>query len=143
MHCIILDSRYGLPTVGVHAKPFASVVRSVAYAKGMLHQRFAFVPMPVMGKTASQLRAYIDGIDPVTGKPVMEEIVEALTKPLSDQEKQKIEIDRSTPKLMNPDTENHLQRLFLENGSDRPLADRRPHRRKGSDDAVGHPSQSG
>ena len=74
------------------------------------------MPMPVMGKTASELRAYIDGIDPVTGQPVMEEIVEALTKPLSNEEKQKIAIDRSTPRLMDAETENHLQRLFLENG---------------------------
>ena len=116
MHCITLESQYGVPTVGVHAKPFASVVRSVAYTKGMPHQRFAFVPMPVMGKTYSELKAYIDGIDPVTGKPLMEEIVEALTKPLSDQEKQKIKIDRSTPRLIDPDNENNLQRLFLDNG---------------------------
>ena len=32
--------------------------------------------MPVMGKTSGELKAYIDGIDPVTGKPLMEEIVE-------------------------------------------------------------------
>ena len=111
-----LESQYGVPTVGVHAKPFASVVRSVAYTRGMPHQRFAFVPMPVMGKTASELKAYIDGIDPVTGKPLMEEIVEALTKPLSDQEKQKVKIDRSTPRLIDPDNEDNLQRLFLDNG---------------------------
>jgi hypothetical protein len=73
VHCITLENQYGVPTVGVHAKPFASVVRSVAYTKGMPHQRFAFVPMPVMGKTSSELKAYIDGIDPVTGKPLMEE----------------------------------------------------------------------
>jgi hypothetical protein len=116
VHCITLENQYGVPTVGVHAKPFASVVRSVAYTKGMPHQRFAFVPMPVMGKTSSELKAYIDGIDPVTGKPLMEEIVEALTKPLSDQEKQKIRIDRSTPRLIDPDNESNLRRLFLDNG---------------------------
>jgi hypothetical protein len=110
------ENQYGVPTVGVHAKPFASVVRSVAYTKGMPHQRFAFVPMPVMGKTSSELKAYIDGIDPVTGKPLMEEIVEAPTRPLSDQEKQKIRIDRSTPRLIDPDNESNLQRLFLDNG---------------------------
>jgi hypothetical protein len=46
----------------------------------------------------------------------MEEVVEALTKPLSDQEKQKITIDRSTPRVIDPDTENNLQHLFLDQG---------------------------
>lgn len=116
MHCMTLESEYGVPTVGVHAKPFASVVKSVAYTKGMPHQRFAFVPMPVMGKSASELRAYVDGIDPVTGRPVMDEIVEALTLPLDEEAKQKTTIDRSTPRLIDPDTEERLQRAFFDNG---------------------------
>jgi hypothetical protein len=91
-------------------------VKSVAYTKGMPHQRFAFVPMPVMGKSPAELRAYVDGADPVTGKPVMEEIVEALTTPLRDEEKQKITVDRSTPRLVDPDSEQRLQQLFLDNG---------------------------
>ena len=31
----------------------------------------AFVPQPVMGKTADQLKAYVYGKDPVTGRPVI------------------------------------------------------------------------
>lgn len=111
-----LENEYGVPTVGIHAKPFASVVKSVAYTKGMPHQRFAFVPMPVMGKSDSELRAYVDGNDPVTGKPLMEEIVTALTEPLSEKETHKTTIDRSTRRLVDPDSEDRLQALFLENG---------------------------
>lgn len=111
-----LESGYGVPTVGIHAKPFASVVRSVAFTKGMPRQRFAFVPMPVMGKSPAELKAYVDGLDPVTGRPVMEEVVEALTRPLSDEEKQRTAIDRSTPRLVEPASEETLQRLYLENG---------------------------
>lgn len=111
-----LENEYGVPTVGIHAKPFASVVKSVAYTKGMPHQRFAFVPMPVMGKSDSELRAYVDGNDPVTGKPLMEEIVTALTEPLSEKETRKTTIDRSTRRLVDPDSEDRLQALFLENG---------------------------
>ena len=40
-----------------------------------------FVPQPVMGKIARELRAYVDGNDPLTGKPVMQEVVEGLTRP--------------------------------------------------------------
>src|SRR5258706_14919633 len=79
-------------------------------------ERFAFVPMPVMGKSAAELRAYVDGNDPVTGRPVMEEVVEALTKPLGDAEKQITTIDRSTPRLVDTDSEDNLQRIFLDNG---------------------------
>jgi PII-like signaling protein len=36
-----------------------------------------------MGKSAAELRAYVHGNDPITGRPVMQEIVEALTTQLS------------------------------------------------------------
>jgi hypothetical protein len=114
VHCITLESQYGIPTAGVHAKPFAPVVKSVAFTKGMPHERFVFVPMPVMGKTAPELRAYIDGANPVTGRPVMEEVVEALTKPLSEAENKRITIDRSTPRVVEPGREEDLHRLFLD-----------------------------
>jgi hypothetical protein len=42
-----------------------------------------YVPQPVMGKTAEELRAYVNGADPITGRPVMLEIVESLTTALS------------------------------------------------------------
>ncbi len=35
-----------------------------------------------MGKSAAELRAYVDGKDPITGKPVMQEVIEGLTKGL-------------------------------------------------------------
>jgi hypothetical protein len=116
VHCITLESRYGVPTAAVHAKPFASVVKSVAFTKGMPQQRFVFVPMPVMGKSASELRAYVDGTDPVTGKLVMQEVIEALTKPLTEAENEKVTIDRSTPRVVESGTEKNLHRLFLDRG---------------------------
>jgi hypothetical protein len=39
--------------------------------------------MPVMGKTSEELRGYVNGKDPVTGKPVMQEVVFALTSGLN------------------------------------------------------------
>ena len=46
--------------------------------------RDAFVPQPVMGKTAEQLRAYVDGKNPISGRPVMQEVIEGLTRPLDE-----------------------------------------------------------
>jgi len=110
-----MESQYGVPTASIQTEAFEEVVKAVAYAKGMPHQRFVFVPMPVMGKSPPELRAYIEGDDPITGRPVMEEVIEALTKPLSEEEKKKVSFERSTPRFVEPDTEDNLHRLFLEN----------------------------
>jgi hypothetical protein len=110
-----MESQYGVPTASVQTESFEELVRAVAYAQGMPRQRFVFVPMPVMGKSPSELRAYVDGDDPITGRPVMEEVIEALTKPLSEEDKRKVSFERSTPRYVEPDTEENLHRLFLEN----------------------------
>jgi hypothetical protein len=68
-----------------------------------------------MGKSNRELRAYVDGPDPLTGRPVMEEVIEALTRPLSEAEMQPTGFDRSTPRFVEPDTEENLHQLFREN----------------------------
>src|SRR5215510_2019843 len=108
-----IEASYGVPTVAVHTDKFDRVVRSVAEVNGMAGLRQVFVPQPVMGKTARELRAYIDGQDPITGRPVMQEVVEGLTRPLDGGEAATGEFDRSAPRLVGPDTEENLQRLFL------------------------------
>src|SRR5918999_4840173 len=110
-----IDHAYGVPTVAVHTHTFERVVRSVVEVSGMPHMRQVFVPMPVMGKTPQQLRAYIDGNDPITGRPVMQEVIEGLTKPFGAEELKEVAFERSTPRLVEPDTEENLHRLFHEN----------------------------
>src|SRR3954451_21183652 len=110
-----IESQYQVPTVALHTNVFERVVRAVARFNGMPGMRTAFVPQPVMGKTAAELRAYIDGIDPVTRRPVVQEIVEGLTRPFREDEIQKAAYDRSTPRLVEPATEDDLRQLFLEN----------------------------
>ncbi len=78
-HAITLETKYGVPTVGLHTDKFDRVVQSVTKMAGMPEARRAFVPQPVMGKTAQDLRAYVEGLDPITGRPVMQEIIEGLT----------------------------------------------------------------
>ena len=115
MHCVTLEAQYGVPTVSVHTDIFDRLVHAFSYAKGMPRQRFAFVPQPVMGRSDEQLRAYVEGLDPVTERPVMQEIVEGLTRPLNAEDTQQLSFDRSTPRLLEPDTEDNLHRLFLDN----------------------------
>jgi len=110
-----LETRYGVPTVAVHTDMFDRVVRSVAQVNGMPGLRQVFVPQPIMGKTPAQLRAYVDGRDPITGRAVMQEVVDGLTRPFTDDELGPLDFDRSTPRLVEPDTEDNLHRLFLHN----------------------------
>src|SRR6266567_2285671 len=110
-----IEAAYGVPVVAIHTDKFDQVVRSVSAVNGMPGLRQVFVPQPIMGKTAAQLRAYIDGVDPITGRPVMQEVVEGLTRPIPETDSGPVEFDRSTPRLVEPGTEDDLQRLFLDN----------------------------
>jgi hypothetical protein len=77
--------------------------------------RFSFPPYPVVGMPMTVLREYIEGKDPVTGRPLMQEVVDALTQPVAEsKEAQQIRASRS--RLLEPDTEDNLRRLFLEKG---------------------------
>jgi hypothetical protein len=110
-----LETGYGVPTVAVHTDKFDRVVRSVAEVSGMPGLRQVFVPQPIMGKTPAQLRAYVDGRDPLSGRPVMQEVLEGLTRPFADAELGPSAFDRSTPRLVEPDSEDNVHRLFLDN----------------------------
>lgn len=78
--------------------------------------RFAFVRHPVAIKTAPQCREIIAGKDPITGKPVLEEIFAGLTSPLTAEETKTGFVERPRERMIEPDTADNLQRLFLENG---------------------------
>src|SRR3989475_7374513 len=107
-----IEAKYGVPTVAMHTDKFDRVVRSVADVNGMPDLAQVFVPQPIMGKSAAQLRAYVDGKNPISGRPVMQEVIEGLTHPRSREAG--AVYDRSTPRLVEPDTEDNLHRLFLE-----------------------------
>ena len=110
-----IEAKYGVPTVAMHTDKFDRVVRSVAAVNGMPGLRQAFVPQPIMGKSPAELRAYVDGNDPITGRLVMQEVVEGLTRPFAAGELKDGVFDRSTPRLCEPDTEENLHRVFLDN----------------------------
>jgi hypothetical protein len=124
----------------------------------MLEARYAFVPQPIMGKTPEQLMDYITGNDPVTGLPVMKEIIDGLTAPIEgplDASLPKgIGFQRlETPRLLEADTEDNLHALFLENNwtdklpivlpTEERVAEMLKHTSHAPDEVVGHMRPTG
>jgi hypothetical protein len=107
-----LETEHGVPTVAVHTDAFARLVDSVLRANGMPNARRAFVPTPVMEKTAAELRGYIEGDDPVRGRPFMNEVLTSLTTRVDGDSG--AEFDRSLPRLVDAGSEDEMRRLFEE-----------------------------
>ena len=82
-HAVTLETRYGVPTVALHTDKFDKVVQSVTRMAGLPEAPRAFVPQPVMGKSTQELKAYVYGNDPLTGRPVMQEVIAGLTTALN------------------------------------------------------------
>ena len=55
----------GVPSVAVHTHVFARLAKAAALANGMPRARHAFVPQPVVDRSPSELRAYIEGKDEI------------------------------------------------------------------------------
>jgi hypothetical protein len=105
----------GVPSIAVHTHTFARLAKATALANGMPRTRQAFVPQPLVGKSAAELRQYVEGADPVSKRPFVQEVIEALTKPLDEDDLKGATFDRSTPRLLPPDTEDNLRLLFDDN----------------------------
>jgi hypothetical protein len=105
----------GVPAVPVSTHVFARLAKATALAAGMPTARNVYVPQPIVGRSPDQLRAYIEGEDPILKQPFVKGVIEALTKPLSEEDLEGATFERSTPRLLPPDTEENLHALFLEN----------------------------
>jgi len=105
----------GVPSVAIHTQAFHRVAKSTSRLRGFPTLRNAFVPQPVVDRTPEQLRAYIEGIDPVSKRPFMQEVVEGLLQPLEGTDLTGETFERETPRLLPPDTEANLRVLFEEN----------------------------
>jgi hypothetical protein len=104
-----------VPSVAVHTHVFQRLCKATALSMGMPRLRQAYVPQPVVDRSAVDLRAYIDGQDPVSRRPFMQEVLDGLLSPLDEADLQGVTFERTTPRLVEPDTEDDLHRLFQEN----------------------------
>lgn len=94
---------------------FAEQEAEVAYNTGMPGIRIQYFRGPVWAKTKEQLKTQIvEGNNPITGRPVMQELVEKLTIPLTAEEKKTGELKRDSGPATYTGTPAELQKLFLE-----------------------------
>ena len=111
-----MEGEYGVPTAPIVTARFAEYVIRDGHSHGM-NLRWTFPPYPVGWVSRETLRQYVQGNDPVTGVKLTTEIVDALTKPLTEAEKNpEIPKKPKRPRLLEPDTEANLHQLFLRNG---------------------------
>jgi hypothetical protein len=77
--------------------------------------RFVGFPFPVAGQPREVLHRYVfESNDVVSGKPMMQAIIDAFTKPLTPEEQISGPAPEAAaePRLLPPDTEDNLQQLF-------------------------------
>ncbi|MEJ2246876.1 MAG: hypothetical protein P8Y80_12480 [Acidobacteriota bacterium] len=110
-----VETQYGIPTVSLANENVVSfgIGTHFKYSTGM-PLRFVGMPYPFTGLSDAMLKSYFDGRDNVSGKPLMEAIVDCLTTPLTDEEKIAGPSPDAVaePRFLEPDTEDNLQRLF-------------------------------
>lgn len=111
-----MEGEYGVPTAPIVTSRFADYVIRDGQSHGM-NLRWSFPPYPVAWVPRETLRQYIEGDDPVTGVKLMSEVIDALSKPLTQAETNpQIPVRPKRPRLLEPDTEENLHRMFLTNG---------------------------
>src|SRR5882672_11032535 len=81
-----------------------------------LKLRFTFTPHPLVGNY-THLRQYLEGNDPSTGRPTMEGVLDAITRPVPPNGEPRAEASKPRrPRFLEADNEENLHRLFIENG---------------------------
>jgi hypothetical protein len=112
---IDFETKYNKPAVPLVLFDFATQHAEVAFNHGVPKLRSQFIRGPAWGRTREQIRrTTIEGNNPITGKPAMEELVAKLTNPLTDEEKRTDPLKRDQGPAIFTDTHDNLQRLFLE-----------------------------
>ena len=94
---------------------FAPLAKMHAGLVGMPYHQVIHTPHPISRVPIEKCREYVEGKDPITGQTILDEITEALTRPLTEEQKRARIEERPVPRLLGPDTEKNLQSLFLEN----------------------------
>jgi hypothetical protein len=116
-NCKQLEQQYHIPTLGGTASNVINYAlnHNFKYTNGSPIRYIAF-PFPVAGQSQSVHHKYIfEKKDVVSGKPMMQAFIDALTLPLTEKEKYKgpaPETPSGASRFLGPDTEENLHQLF-------------------------------
>ena len=103
----------GIPSIPIVLSEFYEQETEKALNEGLPGIRTQWIRGPVWAKTRPELkRDVINGRNPLTNQPVMQEIVEKFTKPLTSEEKRTGEIVRDKGPATFTDTEENLRKMF-------------------------------
>ena len=105
----------GFPTAPLVTIAFKDLAKSNAAGHGMPDERICFLPHPMTNKTDEEMYQVLLGNDPVTNKPLMPEIISALTTPLTADEKKTGTVSPDVGPPMYSGTQDELQRLYCDN----------------------------
>jgi hypothetical protein len=106
----------GIPAAPMVTIAFKDLAITNAASRGMPLQRISFTPHPVWGKTDAEMYAYLEGNDPVSGKPVMKEVVDSLTRALTADESKTGSVVPPVGPPTYVDTFDNLQQYYMDNG---------------------------
>ena len=105
----------GIPAVPMITSRFVELVTTAAFKKGIPNLRITFTPHPITDRPAELCRKYIAGNDPVSGKPMLDQIYDSLTRRLSTEDASSGYLKREPrPRLLPPDTPDNLMAYFHE-----------------------------
>lgn len=108
--------KLGVPAVPLICMIFPELEKRVAYLRGMPEMRMAFIPYEVIGADEPACRNILEGNDPVNGKPVIDKMVDILTRPTTTEERNIGIIHRNEPRFLKPDTPENLEQFIKDNG---------------------------
>jgi hypothetical protein len=106
----------GVPAVPLICATFPDMERQTAVQKGVPLMRITYLQYHVLGASVEESRKNLESDDPVSGRPVLDEIIAGLTEPVTAEEAKTGSLERPVPRLLEPDTPDNLQRFFIENG---------------------------
>ena len=112
-----IEQKYHIPVVAAAGSNVVSfgIGANFKYNTGM-PIRYVGVPFPFSGQPRPVLKGYVEGKDTVSGRPLMQAIVEGFTKPLTTEEKMAGTPPEAMPepRLLPASSEDALQLLFKE-----------------------------
>ncbi|HSW40111.1 MAG TPA: hypothetical protein VLL97_11535 [Acidobacteriota bacterium] len=114
----ILEREYGIPTLSLANENIVSFGLDAHFKYGTgMPVRYVGMPYPFSGLRGEKLKTYLDRGDSVTGKPLMQAVIDGLTLPLTAEEQKSGLPPEAAPKarFLPPGTEDSLQRLFKDN----------------------------